>query len=171
MKPIRPMAGDVSFDVVSDFDRQELVNALDQARREIATRYDFKGATADIELGKDTLLIRADSEHRAGAIRDMVESKAVRRGLSLKVFDWGKVEGAGGNTVRQDVSLRRGLPDDLAKRITRLIRDEFPKVKSQIQGDAVRVSGKSRDELQKVIARLREEGEAYPVALQFENYR
>lgn len=165
------MAGDASFDVVSDFDRQELVNALDQARREIATRYDFKGAKADIELGKDELVIKADSDHRAKAIRDLFESKAIKRGLSLKVFDWGTVEPAGGDTVRQTVTLRRGLPEDLAKRITKLIRDDFPKVKSQIQGDAVRVSGKSKDDLQKVIGRLREEGEEFPVALQFQNYR
>jgi uncharacterized protein YajQ (UPF0234 family) len=165
------MAGDISFDVVSDFDRQELVNALDQARREIATRYDFKGVRADLELGKDELTIQTDSEPRAAAIRDLIESKAVRRGLALKIFDWGKVEPAGGSTVRQVVGLRRGLPEDLAKRISRLIRDDYPKVKSQIQGDAVRVSGKSKDELQKVIARLRQEAESYPVALQFQNYR
>ncbi len=165
------MAGDISFDVVSDFDRQELMNALDQARREISTRYDFKGATADIELGKDEIVIRADSELRAKSIQDLIEGKAIRRSLSLKVFDWGTIEPAGGSTVRQRVGLRRGLPEDVAKKISKMIRDDFPKAKSQIQGDAVRVSSKSRDELQKVIARLREESEALPVALQFENYR
>ncbi|MDQ3491790.1 MAG: YajQ family cyclic di-GMP-binding protein [Chloroflexota bacterium] len=165
------MAGDISFDVVSDFDRQELMNALDQARREIGTRYDFKGATADIELGKDEIVVRADSELRAKAIQDLIEGKAIRRSLSLKIFDWGTIEPAGGNTVRQKVALRRGLPEDVAKKISKMIRDDFPKAKSQIQGDAVRVSSKSRDELQKVIARLREESEALPVALQFENYR
>ena len=165
------MAGDFSFDVVSDFDRQELVNALDQVRREIITRYDFKGVTAQIDLEKDALQILTDSEDRARAIKDLIETKAIRRGLSLKVFDWGKVEPAGGNKVRQAVTLRRGLPEDLAKRISKLIRDDFSKVKSQIQGDAVRVSAKSKDDLQKVIARLRQEAEEYPVALQFENYR
>jgi uncharacterized protein YajQ (UPF0234 family) len=165
------MAGDASFDVVSEFDRQELVNALDQARREIATRYDFKGAHAEIELGKEELVLRADSEARAHAMRDLIESKAIRRGLSLKIFDWGSIDEAGGNTVRQHVGLRRGLPDDLARKITKLIRDEFPRAKSQIQGDAVRVSGKSKDELQRVISRLRQESEAYPVPLQFQNYR
>jgi cyclic-di-GMP-binding protein len=165
------VAGDASFDVVSDFDRQELVNALDQARREILTRYDFKGSKAEMELGKDEIVFRADNESRARAMRDLLESKAIRRGLSLKIFDWGEIEEAGGNTVRQTIGLRRGLPDDLAKRISKLIRDDFPKVKSQIQGDAIRVSGKSKDELQKVITRLREESEGYPVPLQFENYR
>jgi len=165
------MAGDISFDVVSDFDRQELVNALDQARREMATRYDFKGALAELELGKDEINLHTDSEFRAEAIKDLVESKAIRRGLSLKIFDWGTVEPAGGNTVRQRIGLKRGLPEDLAKKISKMLRDDFPKVRGQIQGDAVRVSGKSKDELQRVIARLREESESYPVALQFENYR
>jgi uncharacterized protein YajQ (UPF0234 family) len=165
------VAGDASFDVVSDFDQQELVNALDQARREILTRYDFKGSKAEIELGKDEIVFRADNESRARAMRDLLESKAIRRGLSLKIFDWGEIEEAGGNTVRQKITLRRGLPDDLAKKITKLIRDDFPKVKSQIQGNAVRVSGKSKDDLQRVIGRLREESEGYPVPLQFENYR
>ena len=165
------MAGDVSFDVVSEFDRQELVNALDQARREIATRYDFKGATVQLELGKDEISLLTDDEFRAKAVRDLVETKAIRRGLSLKIFDWGDPEPAGGNRIRQRIGLRRGLPEDLAKKITKLIRDEFPKVKPQIQGEAVRVSGKSKDELQKVIGRLRAEGEGYPVPLQFQNYR
>jgi len=165
------MAGDVSFDVVSDFDQQELVNALDQARREIQQRYDLKGGLAELELGKTEIVLRTDSEYKAGAIRDLLESKAIRRGLSLKVFDWGEIEPAGGSTFRQQVGLRRGLPEDLAKKISKLIRDDFPKVKSQIQGEAVRVSGKSKDELQRVISRLREESESYPVPLQFENYR
>jgi cyclic-di-GMP-binding protein len=165
------MAGDVSFDVVSDFDQQELVNALDQARREIGTRYDFKGARAELELTKAEIMLRADTEGRARAMRDLLESKAIRRGLSLKIFDWGEIQEAGGNTVRQRIGLRRGLAEDLAKKISKLIRDEFPKAKSQIQGDAIRVSSKSKDELQRVIARLREESEGYPVPLQFQNYR
>ena len=163
------MAGEVSFDVVSDFDVQELRNALDQVRREVAQRYDFRGATVELEQGKDEITLLTDDEYRAGAIKDLIESKAVRRGLSLKIFDWGKVEPAGGNKVRQVIGLRRGLPDELAKKLTKLIRDEFPKVKSQIQGDAVRVSGKSKDELQRVIARLRGLDEV--VELQFQNYR
>lgn len=163
------MAGDVSFDVVSDFDVQELRNALDQVRREVAQRYDFRGVTVDLEQGRDELTLLTDDEYRATAVKDLIESKAVRRGLSLKIFDWGKVEPAGGNKVRQVIGLRRGLPDDLAKKLTKLIRDEFPKVKSQIQGDAVRVSGKSKDELQRVITRLRGLDEV--VELQFENYR
>ena len=163
------MAGDVSFDVVSDFDEQELRNALDQVRREVQQRYDFKGATVELTQAKEEVVLLTDDEFRATAVKDLIESKAVRRNLSLKIFDWGKVEPAGGNKVRQRIGLRRGLPDDLARKLSKLIRDEFPKVKSQIQGDAVRVSGKSKDELQRVIARLRELDEV--VDLQFQNYR
>lgn len=163
------MSGEVSFDVVSEFDVQELRNALDQVRRETQQRYDFRGATVDLEQGKDELILVTDDEFRATSVRDLIESKAVRRGLSLKVFDWGTVEQAGGNKVRQKIGLKSGLPEDLAKRIQKLIRDEFPKVKSQIQGDAVRVSGKSKDDLQRVITRLRELDEV--VELQFQNYR
>ena len=163
------MAGDVSFDVVSDFDEQELRNALDQVRREVQQRYDFKGATVELTQSKEELLLLADDEFRAAAVKDLIESKAVRRNLSLKIFDWGKVEPAGGNKVRQHIGLRRGLDDETAKRLSKLIRDEFPKVKPQIQGDAIRVSGKSKDELQRVIVRLRELDE--PMPLQFENYR
>ena len=163
------MAGESSFDVVSDFDEQELRNALDQVRREVQQRYDFKGVTVDLTQGRNELTLVTDDEHRAAAVRDLIESKAIRRNLSLKIFDWGKVEPSGGSKVRQEIGLRRGLPDELARRLTKLIRDEFPKVKSQIQGDAIRVSGKSKDDLQKVIARLRELDEAVP--LQFQNYR
>ena len=163
------MAGDVSFDVVSEFDDQELRNALDQVRREVAQRYDFKGAHVELDQGPAEITLVTDDEFRAKAVRDLIESKAVRRNLSLKIFDWGTVEPSGGNKVRQRISLRRGLTDDLAKKLTKLIRDEFPKVKSQIQGDAVRVSGKSKDELQRVIGRLRELDE--PVPIQFQNYR
>jgi uncharacterized protein YajQ (UPF0234 family) len=163
------MAGDVSFDVVSDFDEQELRNALDQVRREVQQRFDFKGVTVDLTQARTELVLVTDDEHRAAAVKDLIESKAIRRGLSLKIFDWGKIEPVGGNKVRQVIGLRRGLSDELARKLQKQIRDEFPKVKSQIQGDAIRVSGKSKDELQRVITRLR--GLDEPVPLQFENYR
>ena len=163
------MAGEVSFDVVSDFDAQELRNALDQVRREIIARYDFKGAHVDLAQEKDELVLVTDDYFRARTVRDLIETKAVRRGLSLKIFDWGEVEPSGGNRVRQRIGLRRGLPDDLARKLVKLIRDEFPKVQPRVQGDAIRVAGKSKDELQRVITRLRELDE--PVPLQFENYR
>lgn len=163
------MAGESSFDVVSDFDQQELVNALDQARREIATRFDFKGSRCTLELGKDEIVLLADDEFRAKAVRDLVESKAVRRGLSLKILDWGKPEPASGGTIRQRIGLKRGLTSEQAKELSKMVRERFPKVKPVIQGDAVRVSAKSKDELQAVIGHLR--GLDYPVALQFTNYR
>lgn len=163
------MAGEVSFDVVSDFDEQELRNALDQVRREVIQRYDFKGARVDLAQEKTEIVLVTDSDFRAKAVRELIESKAIRRGLSLKIFDWGTVEPAGGNLVRQRIGLQRGLPDDLARKLVKLIRDEFPKVQPRVQGDAIRVASKSKDDLQKVIARLRELDEAVP--LQFENYR
>jgi uncharacterized protein YajQ (UPF0234 family) len=163
------MAGEISFDVVSDFDEQELRNALDQVRREVQQRYDFKGAHVDLAQEKERLVLVTDSEMRARAIRDLIESKAIRRNLSLKIFEWGEVQPAGGNKVRQEITLRRGLPEDLGRKLVKLIRDEFPKVQPRIQGDAIRVAGKSRDELQKVIVRLRELDEVVP--LQFDNYR
>ena len=163
------MAGEISFDVVSDFDEQELRNALDQVRREVQQRYDFKGAHVDLEQEKTRIVLVTDSDMRAKALRDLIESKAVRRNLSLKIFDWGDIVPAGGNKVRQEITLRRGLPDDLSRKLVKLIRDEFPKTQPRVQGDAIRVASKSRDELQKVIGRLRELDEAVP--LQFENYR
>jgi len=163
------VAGDVSFDVVSDFDEQELRNALDQVRREVQQRFDFKGAKVDLEQEKTELVLITDDEFRAKVIKDLIESKAVRRNLSLKIFDWGKVEPAGGSTVKQVITLRKGLPDDVARKLSKLIREEFPKVKPQIQGDAIRVAGKSKDDLQRVMTRLRELDLEVP--LQFENYR
>ena len=163
------MAGEVSFDVVSDFDEQELRNALDQVRREVQQRYDFKGATVQLTQDKTEIVLVTDDDFRARAVRDLIESKAVRRSLSLKIFDWGTVEPSGGNKVRQVITLRRGLTDDLARKLVKQIRDEFPKVQPRIQGDAIRVASKSRDELQKVITRLRELDLEVP--LQFENYR
>lgn len=163
------MAGDVSFDVVSDFDEQELRNALDQVRREVGQRYDFKGVTVDLAQSKDEIVLVTDDEHRAAAVKDLIESKAIKRSLSLKIFDWGKVEPAGGDKVRQRITLRKGLSDELAKKISKMVREEFPKLKPQIQGDAVRVAGKNKDDLQNLIARLRELDLEVP--LQFQNYR
>jgi uncharacterized protein YajQ (UPF0234 family) len=160
---------DSTFDIVSEFDQQELVNALDQVRREVATRYDFKGSRISLELGKTEITLLADDEYRATSVKDLLQTKAVRRGLSLKIFDWGKLEPAAGGTLRQKIELRRGLNADQAREISKLVRERFPKVKPMIQGDAVRVAGKSRDELQAVIVHLRELD--YPVALQFTNYR
>jgi uncharacterized protein YajQ (UPF0234 family) len=160
---------DFSFDVVSDFDQQELVNALDQVRREIATRYDFKNSRCTLDLGKTEITLQADDDFRAAAVKDLVQSKAVKRGLSLKVFDWGKTEPAAGGTVRQVIGLKRGWNADQARELSKHVRDRFPKVKVSIQGDALRVISPKKDELQAVISDLR--ALDYPVALQFINYR
>lgn len=163
------MASDCSFDVVSQFDEQELVNTLDQTRREIQTRYDLKDTKTEITHSKDTITILADSEMTLKSVRDILETKAVKRGLSLKIFKYGKEETASGGKVRQVVQLQQGISQELAKDINKQIRDSFPKVKPQIQGDAIRVSAKNRDDLQAVIGFLKQKD--FPVALQYINYR
>ena len=163
------MASVSSFDIVSDFDMQELKNALDQTEREIGTRYDLKDTKTEIEATETQLTITTNSEYTLSQVRDLLESKFVRRGLSLKILDYQTEEPASGARVRQVVKLRKGIPDDLAKKITKQIRDDFKKVTPQIQGNAVRVQAKSRDDLQAVIASLKDTD--YPVALQFINYR
>lgn len=163
------MASTFSFDIVSEFDRQELVNAIDQANREIQSRYDLKDTKTTVELGDDKIIINTDSEFTLDAVNSLIQTKAVKRNLSLKIFDYGKVESASGNRVRQEVTLQKGISQEIGKQISKLIRDEFKKIQASIQGDAVRVSAKSKDELQAVIQRLKQED--YPVALQFTNYR
>ena len=165
--------GESSFDVVSQFDRQELVNAVDQALREVHTRYDLKDSGSTIELETTALKLHSASEMTLEAVRDVLLQKAVKRQLSPKIFDYGKIEEAAKGTVRQTASLRQGLSQDLAREISKLIRDRLPKLKTQIQGDAVRVTGKSKDELQSAIALLRkmEVERSWPVPLQFNNFR
>lgn len=164
------MAGESSFDVVSQFDEQELVNALDQTRREVTTRYDLKDTKTDIRYeAKKSITITTNSEFTLKSVRDVLESKLVRRNLSLKILKSGKIEPAAGGQVRQLLELQQGISQDLGREISKLIREQHPKVRPQIQGDAVRVVGKSRDDLQSVIATLKKQD--YPVALQFINYR
>ncbi|HEY4032963.1 MAG TPA: YajQ family cyclic di-GMP-binding protein [Ktedonobacteraceae bacterium] len=163
------MAGDCSFDIVSQFDEQELVNAIDQTRREIQTRYDLKNTKTDIEHEKNTITIVTDSTLTLKSVRDVLESKAVRRNLSLKIFKPGKEEDAAGSRVRQIIQLQQGISQELGKEIGKFIRESHPKVRTQIQGDAVRVLAKSRDELQTVITSIKEKD--YAVPLQFINYR
>jgi uncharacterized protein YajQ (UPF0234 family) len=163
------MASAYSFDIVSDFDNQELVNAIDQTVREIKSRYDLKDTQTTVELGDSEITISTDSEFTLNAVHDILQTKAAKRNLSLKIFDFGKVESASGNRVRQEIKLKKGISQDIAKQITKLIRDEFKKIQGSIQGDAVRVSSKDKDDLQTVIQRLKQED--FPVALQFTNYR
>lgn len=164
------MAADNSFDVVSQYDEQELTNALDQTRRDVSTRYDLKDTKTEITYDvKKGITIVTASEFTLKSVYDLLQSKLVRRNLSLKILKPGEIEQASGARVRQLIELQKGISQDLAREITKLIRDQFPKAKSQIQGDAVRVTSKSRDELQAIISALREKD--YPVPLQFENYR
>jgi len=163
------MASQNSFDVVSKFDRQELRNAVDQTMRDVGTRYDLKDSKTTIEEDDTQLVINTDTEMSLRAVKDILESKFVRRNLSLKILDYQEEEPASGGRVRQVVKLRQGLNDDLAKEIAKRIRSEFKKVTPQIQGDLIRVSGKNRDDLQMVIQALKEAD--YPVPLQFVNYR
>ncbi|GAB4366899.1 MAG: YajQ family cyclic di-GMP-binding protein [Elainellaceae cyanobacterium] len=163
------MASTYSFDIVSDFDRQELVNTVDQTTREIGTRYDLKDTKTTVELESDSIVISTDSEFTLQAVHTILQTKAAKRNLSLKIFDYGKVESASGGRVRQEIKLQKGISSELGKQISKLIRDEYKKVQASIQGDAVRVSAKSKDELQTIIQRLKQED--YPVALQFTNYR
>jgi hypothetical protein len=165
------MAESFSFDVVSDFDRQEMVNTIDQAQREVHTRYDLKDSKTDIAFEGNKITINTDSEYHLTAIKDILQSKAIKRGLSLKVFKFGKAEPASGGRYRQVVDLQKGLADDLAKSLVKEIRSNFPKVQPQIQGDALRITAKSKDDLQRVIQHLRGKDEELPVALQFVNYR
>lgn len=163
------MASNYSFDVVSDFDRQELVNAIDQTLREIKSRYDLKDTKTTLELGDEVIVIVTDSEFTLQAVHTLLQTKAAKRNLSLKIFDYGTIESASGNRVRQEIKLQRGISKELGKDISKLIRDEFKKVQASIQGDAVRISAKSKDDLQLVMQRLKQE--EYPTALQFNNYR
>jgi len=163
------MASDCSFDIVSQFDEQELVNTLDQSRREIQNRYDLKDTNTEIAHTKENITLTTDSEMTLKSVRDIIETKAIKRGLSLKIFKYNKEEVASGGRVRQLVSLQQGISQELAKDINKQLRDNFSKVKPQIQGDAIRVTAKSRDDLQAVINFLKQK--ELPVALQFINYR
>lgn len=163
------MASTYSFDIVSDFEEQELINALDQTRREIASRYDLKNTDTELIFEKDTITVKTDSEFTLTAVADVLQSKAIKRNLSLKIFDYGKVESASGNRVTQTIKLRKGIEQEIAKKISKIIRDSFSKIQASIQGDSLRISAKSKDELQEVIQLVKSQD--LPVPLQFTNYR
>ncbi len=165
---------DSSFDIVSKLDRQEVDNAVNQTAKEIANRYDFRGVDATIRLAGDAIEMEANSADRVLAILDVLQSKLIRRGLSLKCLDYKDLEPKPSGKIYKLVTpLREGIAQDIAKKISKLIREEGPKgVKAQIQGDELRVSSKSRNDLQAVIALLKgPKGDELDVALQFVNYR
>ncbi len=163
------MASSYSFDVVSDFDWQELVNTLDQVRRDVSTRYDLKDSGTEVDLEETSFTITTASDMTLQAVEDVLRQKATKRNLSLKIFDFQTPEPVGGNKVKQVVKLRKGLTQDLAKKLSKTIRDELKKVTVAIQGDALRVTGKSKDDLQAVIQLLKDQDVEVP--LQFQNYR
>ena len=163
------MASLFSFDIVSRFDFQELKNAIDQAQREIQQRFDLKDTGTEIDLTEKDITINTASEYSLQAVRDTIETRLVKRSLSLKILDYQEEQQASVGRVRQVVKLREGLPEDVAKPLAKKLRDEFKKVTPQIQGDLIRVQAKNKDDLQAVIASLK--GEDLPVALQFVNYR
>ncbi|WP_432547308.1 YajQ family cyclic di-GMP-binding protein [Kineococcus sp. SYSU DK004] len=163
------MASESSFDVVSKVDRQEVDNALNQAAKELSQRYDFKGVDASVRWSGDTILMAANSEERVTAVLDVLQTKLIKRGVSLKALDTSEPV-ASGKEYRITGTLKEGLEQDVAKKIGKLVRDQGPKgVKTQVTGDEMRVSSKSRDDLQEVIALLK--GADLDVALQFVNYR
>jgi uncharacterized protein YajQ (UPF0234 family) len=163
------MAETFSFDIVSDFDRQELVNTIDQTIREINSRYDLKDTKTTVELTEDKIVVNTASELTLDSVNDVLRTKAAKRKLSQKIFDYGKPQQAGGDRIRQEITLRKGITQDVAKKITKLIKDEFKKIQASIQGDAVRVSAKSKDDLQQVIQLMKQQD--FPMELQFTNYR
>jgi uncharacterized protein YajQ (UPF0234 family) len=159
-----------TFDVVSQVDMQEVKNAIDQASREVTTRFDFKNTDSTIELSGQEVQLHSSTDDRLKALVQVVEEKLVKRKVSLKALDHGKVEEAAKGTVRQTITLKAGISSDTARAINRFIKDKGAKgVASQTQGDQIRVSGKKRDDLQTVIAGLREED--FGIPLQFENFR
>jgi uncharacterized protein YajQ (UPF0234 family) len=163
------MAGENSFDVVCKVDMQEVTNALDQARREIETRYDLKGSRNEVTLEKTDITLAAADEMKLKAVVDVLQSKLHKRGVPLKALSYGKVEPAAGSTFRQRIGLQQGIPIDKAREIVRMIKDTKLKLQAAIQDQQVRVTGKNKDDLQKIIALLREK--ELGIALQFVNYR
>ncbi len=166
------MAKDASFDIVSEFDKQELLNAVDQVKRELNTRFDLKDSNSDIEIIEDkSINIATNDEMKLKNIFDILQSKLIKRNLSLKILDPQKIENALGGNVKQEIKLKKGLTTELAKKIVSIIKDTKLKVQASIQGDSVRVTGKSRDDLQEVIKVLKSKEDSIDAPLQFNNYR
>ena len=165
------MAENFSFDIVSDFDRQELVNTIDQVNRETSQRYDLKDTKTSIELDQENIFITTDSELTLNSVIDILRQKATKRKLSLRIFDFQSLEVISGNRVKQNIKLKKGLNQELAKKISKEIRNEFKKINVSIQGDSLRVSSKSKNDLQLVIKMLDNFEENLNLPLQTNNYR
>ncbi len=163
------MAKESSFDIVSKTDMQEVVNAVHQAQKEIETRFDFKGSKSSLELQGEEIVVIGDDEFKLTSVIDILQSKLVKRNVTLKSLDYGKIEPASQGTVRQTIKIKQGISQDVAKQIVKAVKDSKIKVQASIQGDQVRVVGKDKDDLQSVIQLLKSQD--YPVDLQFVNYR
>ena len=164
------MAQQNTFDIVSKIDHAEVVNAVNQALKEVKTRFDFKGSKSEIEIeGKEAIILTSDDEFRLKSLNDILQTKLIKRSVPLKGLTYGKIEQALGGTVRQRITLQQGIPQDKAKEIVKFIKDTKLKVQPAIQGDLVRVSGKDRDVLQEIIAALRDHD--FGIDMQFTNYR
>ncbi|HEU4520406.1 MAG TPA: YajQ family cyclic di-GMP-binding protein [Thermoanaerobaculia bacterium] len=163
------MAQEFSFDIVSKTDMQEVANAIQQAQKELAQRFDFKGSKSEIELAADELTLSSDDEGKLRSLRDIVEGRLVKRGVSLKALDYGKVEAAALGTVRQKAKIVQGIESEKAKAVVKAIKDAKIKVQASIQSDQVRVTGRSKDDLQKAITLVKEKD--FGIPLQFTNYR
>ena len=165
------MAENFSFDIVSDFDKQELVNSLDQVNREISQRYDLKGTDTLLVLEKENILITTNSELTLNSVIDILRQKATKRKLSLKIFDFQSLEVISGNRVKQIINLKKGLNQEVAKKISKELRNEIKKINVSIQGDCLRVASKSKNDLQTAIKMLDQLEENYKLPLQTTNYR
>ena len=163
------MAKENSFDIVSKTDYAEVTNAINQTTKEVSQRFDFKGSSATVELQGKDLVLSAEDETKLRNVNDILQSKLVKRGVSLKALDYQKIEPAAGGTVRQTVKVQQGIPTEKAKDIVKTIKDSKLKVQASIQGETVRVSGKDRDTLQEVIALLK--GKDFGIDMSFDNYR
>jgi len=163
------MAQQNSFDIVSQVDSAEISNAINQTIKEVRQRFDFKGSAATVTLEKDALMLSAEDETRLRNMNDILQQKLVRRGVPLKALSFGKIEPAAGGTVKQQAQIQQGIPQEKAKQVVKYIKDTKAKVQASIQGDVVRVSGRDRDELQNVIAKLK--AKDFGIHMQFSNYR
>lgn len=158
-----------SFDIVSTVEMQEVTNAVDQARREIDTRYDFKGSNAKVEIEKEQIVIHVEDKMKLGAVQDILRQKLSKRGISLKSVKFEDPKSAGGDTIRQEINVKQGISSDEGKKINKTIKEAKMKVQSQIQGDQLRVTGKKRDDLQSVMTLLKDK--VSDIELQFVNFR
>jgi cyclic-di-GMP-binding protein len=163
------MAQQNSFDIVSQVDRAEIMNAINQTMKEVRQRFDFKGSKAEVSLEEKDLVLAAEDETKLRNMNDILQQKLVRRGVPLKAFSYGKIEPAAGGTVRQRAQIQEGIPQEKAREVVKFIKDSKAKVQASIQGDIVRVSGRDRDTLQDIIAKLKDKD--FGIHMQFTNYR